>query len=225
MKKVVAYFHPIAKGVRGVEPRVQRREVERVVAERQLKLIKSFSESVRPSNPHRPVLTLAIEFARVHRASVIVARFDYLGRDLTFMEQISRLNAEVIACDKQDKSNSALINWSRAVTLDTRVKRSRIRKALSLYKAEGGILGNSSNLSVESASLGRNLGAAAMRDLAFCVYEGAIPIVRDLHRTGMSLRKIAEQLNGQGIPTLRRTPWNAMQVKRVLDRYAEWKFC
>ena len=47
------------------------------------------------------------------------------------------------------------------------------------------------------------------------------PIIADIKTTGAtSLREIAAELNGRGIPTARGGEWSAVQVQRVMNRGA-----
>ena len=47
----------------------------------------------------------------------------------------------------------------------------------------------------------------------------ALPRIRDLQASGLSLREIAEQLDIDGLPSPRRgKEWSATAVKRILDR-------
>jgi len=43
------------------------------------------------------------------------------------------------------------------------------------------------------------------------------------HRRGLSLRKIAAQFNGEGIPTRRGAKWTAVQVKNILGHKAFYR--
>lgn len=45
-----------------------------------------------------------------------------------------------------------------------------------------------------------------------------LPVIRSMRDQGDSLRKIAARLNSLNQPTRRGKAWNAVQVKRVLDR-------
>ena len=57
-------------------------------------------------------------------------------------------------------------------------------------------------------------GAAAREAYAYLV-----PEVRDLHRTGESLRGIARIINGKGHTCRGGGPFGPVQIKRIIDRY------
>ena len=72
----------------------------------------------------------------------------------------------------------------------------------------------------------RRGGAASApihREAAQRFYAPLIPLVVELHGRGLSLRKIAAELNRLGVSTRNFGPvhWSATQVSRVLARAAE----
>jgi hypothetical protein len=84
------------------------------------------------------------------------------------------------------------------------------------YKARGGTLGKPENMTDEA----RARGASKNRDKAVTDYALVTPMIRAMRTEGLSLGAIAARLNEQGQTTRTKSAWNAVQVKRVLDRRA-----
>jgi hypothetical protein len=84
------------------------------------------------------------------------------------------------------------------------------------YEARGGTLGKPENMTDDA----RAKGASKNRDKAVMDYALVTPMIRAMRAEGLSLGAIAAQLNEQGHTTRTKSAWNAVQVKRVLDRAA-----
>lgn len=74
------------------------------------------------------------------------------------------------------------------------------------------------SLTPEGRARGRSHAAAARSTAAVDSYAHLVGYMRDLRSEGLTLRRIADRLTADGHATRRGCPWNAVQVKRVLDR-------
>ncbi len=83
-------------------------------------------------------------------------------------------------------------------------------------------------LGLDTRTLDRRAGLAKSRQKSIEVRQAAasdayldlVPELKERRHSGLSLRKIVERLNEDGHTTRRGKPWNAMQVKNVLERFA-----
>jgi len=92
----------------------------------------------------------------------------------------------------------------------------RTKDALAAAKPRGKRLGG--NLAAVGDK-GRATSLAVRQDKAKRRVSDLLPIIEELKAAGaVSLRQIAAELNVKGIQTARGGEWNAMQVKRVLER-------
>jgi DNA invertase Pin-like site-specific DNA recombinase len=101
----------------------------------------------------------------------------------------------------------------------------RTREALSSYKARGGLLGASlpqcRNLPKGAHKKGGKAAAKAHARRADDAYrEEVYPRLETLALQGLSLRALARTLNDEGHRTLNGKHWTAMQVGRILRRFA-----
>jgi DNA invertase Pin-like site-specific DNA recombinase len=96
----------------------------------------------------------------------------------------------------------------------------RTKLALAALKARGTALGGSRpghpKPTREMALKGARASAKARSIAASDSYADLIPVMRDLRDRGLSLRKIAAELNAAGHATRSGQPWNPMQTLRVL---------
>ncbi len=89
----------------------------------------------------------------------------------------------------------------------------RTKNALQAAKTRGVKLGNRKNLSEAQAK-----GSESIRQAASDFAKKVWPIIRAYKADGLSLRKIAEQLNNQGVSTARGGKWQAAQVSAIVKR-------
>lgn len=92
--------------------------------------------------------------------------------------------------------------------------------ALQAAKARGVVLENPNNLSEAAATKGRSLGVRARQAKADEFSVSVTPIIQDLAGEGMSLNKIAKELNSLNILTARRKTggWTPTAVKNAIGR-------
>jgi DNA invertase Pin-like site-specific DNA recombinase len=88
----------------------------------------------------------------------------------------------------------------------------RTRDALAALKRRGRKLGNPANLTTTA----RERGVQANRRAAERHNERVRPWVRELKAQGLSLRTIADVLNGRGVLTRRGCRWTAGGISRLL---------
>jgi hypothetical protein len=101
----------------------------------------------------------------------------------------------------------------------------RARHALAHYKAQGGKLGAARPGGRKLSAAARIKGAQAAGRLSQAkandAYRNVAPAIHELRTQGHTLQHIAAWLNAGGHMTRRERPWNAMQVSRVLKRFAK----
>ena len=193
----------------------------------------------------RPQLRAAVAHARRAGAVLTIAKIDRLVRSTVVMAYLKTSGVRFVACDNPF-ANELTIDILVAVAADEgRRISARTREALRAYKAAGrvgkriramhpggvpaevvearaGKLGASlpecRNLTAGARAKGTARSAAARRAGAVDAYADLAPLMRELRAAGMTLRAIAERLDGEGHTTRTGKPWNPVQVGRVLGR-------
>jgi len=177
------------------------------------KLIGEFVETESGRRADRPELTKAIRESRRARATLIIAKLDRLARNVAFISNLMESGVEFVAAD-MPMANRLTIHILAAVAEHEREMISeRTKAALAAAKARGVLLGNRTNIQAAQMISRRARSAAARR---FAV--NALPAVNEIRASGIiSLSGIAKALTARGVPAPRGGPWQAVQVKRVLD--------
>jgi DNA invertase Pin-like site-specific DNA recombinase len=162
----------------------------------------------------RPKLAEALRLAKRIKGPVIASHLDRLSRDVAF---ISRLMAEKVFFLTAETGMTAeplYLHIRAAMAEDERKKISmRTKAALATLKAKGVKLGNPSRRSLKAAS---QKSVAVRQAHARVFAEGTLSMVRGYQAGGLSLRKIAAELNTRGVPTYRGNgTWTAKQLWRM----------
>ncbi|MEO7861118.1 MAG: recombinase family protein [Nitrospirales bacterium] len=91
----------------------------------------------------------------------------------------------------------------------------RTREALAALKRRGVKLGNPNN---ERFKLARRKAVQTRMIQADAFAQSMLPIIQTYQRQGLTLRKIAEELNQRNIPTARGGRWHATRLVEMLKR-------
>src|SRR4051812_37288324 len=164
----------------------------------------------------RPELDRALGLCRLYGATLVVAKLDWLARNVAFISKLMESGVEFVAVDFP-RVNSLTIHILAAVAEhEAAMISQRTRAARAAAKARGVKLGNPANLRNQLA--GSVKGSAAKAARADKRAADLLPLILPMKADGASLRQIAEGLTHRGIPAPRGGTWSAAAVKRILDR-------
>jgi DNA invertase Pin-like site-specific DNA recombinase len=122
---------------------------------------------------------------------------------------------EFSACDLPEASRFILHILAAVAAQEARTISDRTRAALQAAKCRGIKLGATNAACRNLSSEARQRGAERTAQAAADSYSAVAPIVRDLREKGLSLRRIAAELDSRGISTRNGRSWNPVQVTRV----------
>lgn len=155
----------------------------------------------------RPQLKAALDFARKHKATLVIAKLDRLARNVHFISGLIEQRVPIVAADMPDADITMLQIYAVMAEREARVIGERTRVALAAAKARGTVLGaNGKKLAVKNR-------AEAVERLA--------PIadrLRALKASGLSVRAIAATLNDAGVKSPAGGAWHVSNVHRALTR-------
>jgi DNA invertase Pin-like site-specific DNA recombinase len=185
-------------------------------------LSKEFVEVESGRDDERVVLTKALAHARRIGATLLVAKLDRLSRSVRFIATVLDAGVEFRACDVPDASRLLLHILSAVAEAEALAISQRTKSALQATRERGTLLGAQNpacrNLTKASTERGRVAGRAASHAKAIAGSADVLPTIVALREQGLSLRAVAERLN---VDYPRETgSWQAVQVKRILDRAA-----
>jgi len=185
-------------------------------------VVAQFRDDEKTRRSDRPGLKEALDFAKRHVATLIIATLKGLSRDVRFLRLLMDSGVEFVACDIPDANTSTIRLLTALADYDARLASSQSRRALAAFRAKGGKLGAARpecrNLDAKARAKGARAAGIVVRAKADEAYRPLAPVIRKLRGDGLTLKEIADRLNADGHQTRRGRPWNPTQVARVLKR-------
>jgi DNA invertase Pin-like site-specific DNA recombinase len=157
----------------------------------------------------RPELEKALAACRKHKARLVIAKLDRLSRNVAFIAAMMDAGVEFVACDNPHATRFTLHILAAVAEHEREMIASRTRAALQAAKVRGVRLGRN----------GERL-AAINRAAAVDRADQIKGLLAELAGSGMTTRRIAEELTARGIATPLGGRWHPQTVKRVMERVA-----
>ena len=219
--RYVAYFRVSTQkqGRSGLGLEAQKEAVAQHVRRDGGKVVAEFREVESGKRADRPQLALALERCRLTRSTLIVAKLDRLTRDVAFLCRLRDSGVDFVAVDNPHATPLTVTILIAVAEEERRLASVRTKAALQAAKARGVKLGNPNGAQAFGAR-SRAGAVEALKAKADSFAQSLAGIVRPLLEAGLSLRKIAERLNAEGIVTAQGKLWQANSVKRLADRLA-----
>ena len=165
----------------------------------------------------RPVLAKALALAKIHHATLLIAKLDRLARNVAFVSALMESGVEFIALDCQQANKFTIHILAAVAEHEARLISERTKAALAAAKARGVKLGNPNSEIAKYAAEGRIVSAKVRSAQATEYRDEMLPIIDDINpQRDLTLREIAYELNARGIPARRGGEWSATQVMRLL---------
>lgn len=218
----VAYYRVSTKeqGNSGLGLEAQRAAVKAFLDSKGWPPAEEFIEVESGRKNQRPELQRALASCRMRKATLVIAKLDRLARNASFLLNLRDAGVDFVACDMPD-ANRLTVGIMALVAEDEAERISQRTTAALRAKVErdGQWDRNASHHLVPGA--GQEAATQAVREKAQRRADDVLQVIEEIKVEGaQSLRAIAEGLNTRGIPTARGGVWQAVQVKRILDRVA-----
>lgn len=159
----------------------------------------------------------AIDEAKRTGSTLLIAKLDRLARNVHFISGLMESSVPFVAVDMPSVTPLTLHVLAAVAEQEAKLISARTKAALEATRDRGVQLGSPQNLTDEA----RARGAAANREAAIRESMQASCLAQELRRNGASFRAIADRLNANGFTTRNGARFEAMQVKRMLDRKIE----
>ncbi len=215
--KFVAYYRvsTAQQGRSGLGLDAQRESVLAYLDGGRWELLREFTEveTGKGSNAldRRPVLKEAIEFAKKHKAKLLIAKLDRLSRNLHFIASLMESKVQFVAADMPDANELTLHIMAALAQYERKMISDRTKAALARAKANGKKLGNP-NLKPDNEKRRKQAQEFAER---------LGQTLQAFKEQGMSQRAIVAELNKVGVQAPRGGNWSLIQLQRVLGRLAD----
>lgn len=187
----------------------QQRSVSEYARSNGIELIGEFTEIESGSKSKRPILGKALACCRKHKAILIIAKLDRLGRSVAFISTLMESNVNFVAVDNPHANELILHIMAAFAQYEREQIRARTREALAAAKRRGVKLGEHGKILSRRNKFKAEQFAHQMK-----------PIIEKLKADGyISIRKIADELNRRKIPAYRKgTKWHKTSVYNLLTR-------
>lgn len=221
MARYVVYLRVSTKeqGKSGLGLEAQERDIEIFLERHPGEVLNTFTDvESGAAMADRKGLQAALDACKKHRAILVVAKLDRLSRDVadiaTLMKSVDFKVATMPDADKfQLHIYAALAEQERQFISE------RTKKALAAAKARGVKLGGARHGNsghIESLTDARKVRQEKADDFATRV----AAVIQPLRDQGLALAEIADRLNQMRVVARQGGKWQAMTVKRILDRMA-----
>jgi DNA invertase Pin-like site-specific DNA recombinase len=215
--RFVAYYRVSTEkqGRSGLGLEAQRGAVEAFLNGGSWKLVAEFTEIESGKRADRPKLAEAVKAAKKHKATVVIAKLDRLSRNVAFIANLMEAGVDFVAVDMPHANKLTIHILSAVAEHEREMISQRTRAALAAAKSRGVRLGNRSNIKVA-----QDRSRAARMAQADQFASNILPVVLQIRAAGVkTLNGIAEALNARGLRTPRGGEWQAVQVRRIMERH------
>lgn len=228
MEKYVAYYRvsTAKQGISGLGLEAQQAAVEAYVKRETGTLIAPpFVEVESGKKSDRPQLRRAIAYAKVSKATLLVAKLDRLARNVSFVANLLDSGVDFRAIDNPHANRLTILILAAIAEEEGRAISARTKAALAAAKARGTKLGSARdghwdgredrraagqrNAIKKAAEIKTANRLAEVREVA--------PELLELRDAGLSYREIAKKLNDRGSLAPSGAAWGPISVYRVIS--------
>jgi len=207
----VAYYRVSTdkQGRSGLGLDAQTHSVEQFVTARGGVILRAFREIESGKRNDRPELQQAMALCHQKKAVLIIAKLDWLSRNVAFITNLIESRVEFVACDMPQANTLTLHIMAAMAQHEREAISTRIKEALAMAKKRGQTLGT------PRPDIPKMNQAWQGQTQEF--RNGVYPLVKNLRGRGLTLRQIAQELNDRHIKTCNNRSWHPATVNRLLQ--------
>jgi DNA invertase Pin-like site-specific DNA recombinase len=221
MDRAVAYYRVSTRQQQrsGLGIEAQRATVARFAEVEGLTIIAEFVEAETGKGAdaldRRPKLAAALASAKAAKCCVLVSKLDRLSRDVAFVAGLMAQRVPFIVAELGRDADPFMLHLYAALAeKERRLISERTKAALAIRKANGGKLGNPTNVR-EAGQRGRLSLAAAADEYA----HELLPVLRAIRADGaISIGATMRALNERRVPSPRGSRWHVSSTANLLAR-------
>lgn len=217
--KYIAYYRVSTQkqGKSGLGLDAQKKMVADFVSLHGGEVVAEYTEVESGKRDDRPELTKAIRHSSLVGGRLLVGKLDRLSRDLHFLTSLQKSRVDFVVSDMPGCDNFTINIYGSLAQRERELIASRTKAGLAAAKARGVRLGTN-NLNPELVKDASEKGVQVCRQNADEFAARVRPTIEALLTKGMSLRRVATELNSLGVKTARGGVWTATTVKNILYR-------
>jgi len=222
--KIVSYLRVSTRkqGNSGLGLEAQRTAIDAYAAQRQARVIETFTEIESGKVNTRPELLKALHLAKVTGATLVIAKLDRLSRNAAFLLTLRDSGVRFVAADMPDANDLTVGIMALVAQQEREAISKRTKDALGAAKARGVRLGNPNGAeALRRAGRGNAASVQAIRAHADDHAHNLRPVIAALAEEGItSLGAVAAALNERGMLTPREGRWHKSSVRNLKTRLA-----
>ena len=231
VKQYIAYFRAWPrKSPSRVELTTQQTEVARFVSYSGGRIVAEYTDKEKKQRGDRPELAKAIEHAIRLEATLVIAHFARLARNVPVTRMLLESHVDFVCLDNFDITRRSIHVIANVAEEETRKVSDRAKSALAAAKARGVKLGSADPRLWKGREHRRGtykaIAAAAKKkhEATRNTYAFLMPEIKARRERGETLPEIMEWLNQEGHTTTAGKPFTQTAVWRLIDRYLgkEW---
>lgn len=207
--KLVSYIRVSTQrqGESGLGLEAQRMSVQSHADSNASKIIAEFVEVESGKRTNRAQLAAALDFCRKNDAVLVIAKLDRLARNVHFISGLLESGVRFHAADMPSADRFMLHVYAAMAEEEGRRISERTKAALAAARARGVKLGATGQALADKHKARADAFALSMA-----------PKITEHRDAGLSVRKIADRLNSDGVPTLSGAKWHSTTVQRLVTR-------
>jgi DNA invertase Pin-like site-specific DNA recombinase len=192
-----------------------------ILADKRRELIAEYTDVESGKKDRRPELLKAIEHAKKVGATLLIAKLDRLSRNVSFIFTLRDTKVDFKALDLPDANTLNLGIFASIAQHEREIISKRIKDALAAKRRRGEPLGTAKNLTAK----GRKKAVLAIKEYASTNKNNlqALELIRDKRKAGMTYKEVADRLNKLEYKTSRGKSFEAITVRKLLERSANWE--
>jgi DNA invertase Pin-like site-specific DNA recombinase len=161
---------------------------------------------------NRPQLLAALDLCKRTKATLIIAKLDRLARNVHFISGLMESGVEFIATDMPTANKLTVHIMAAFAEHEAAMISARTKAALRAAKARGTALGN--------PRWQEALAKARHVKDPNCIPAKVVDMMQEQRDMGLTLRAIADKLNGLGLRTPKGSIWYACTVNKAMRAQA-----
>lgn len=220
--KIVTYIRVSTdkQGRSGLGLEAQKAAIDAFTATNSADTIASFTEVETGRDNDRPALAQALKTARIHGATLVIAKLDRLSRNAEFLLRLQGGSVPFLCCDMPDANALTVGIMAVIAQAESKMIGDRTRVAMQAAKAQGRTFGNPNGAdALRRAGKGNGASCAVQKANALTRTQDLSDTLQDVVAAGhMTLKAQANELNRRGISTPRGGKWHASSVSNLRDR-------
>ena len=212
-KTAIAYYRVSTdrQGKSGLGLEAQQNQVAEYVRQHGFELEEQYTEVESTRKKKRPVLEQALKTCRKHKATLIIAKLDRLGRSVHFISSLLESKVEFVAVDFPQANKFTMHLLAVFAEYERDQISDRTKKALAAAARRGVILG----------AYGKEVLSVKNKEEARLFREALKPLLVELCQSGFkTVAAIRDELNRRKVPTFRGAGyvWHLATVHGLLKK-------